>query len=74
MRLLPELGLLLSDPLFDRSYDSYPKSGSELTETTSGSSRHDHDGRDREFGHVWQEIMVSDGHHTNVIYFVTRKY
>jgi len=30
MRLLPELGLLLSDPLFDRSY---PKSGSELTET-----------------------------------------
>jgi len=31
MRLLPELGLLLSDPLFDRSY---PKSGSELTETT----------------------------------------
>jgi hypothetical protein len=30
MRLLPELGLLRSDPLFDRSY---PKSGSELTET-----------------------------------------
>jgi hypothetical protein len=32
MRLLPELGLLRSDPLFDRSY---PKSGSELTETTT---------------------------------------
>jgi len=31
MRLLPELGLLRSDPLFDRSY---PKSGSELTETS----------------------------------------
>ena len=42
--------------------------------TSSGSSRHDHDGRDRGFGHVWQEIMVSDGHHTNVIYIVTRKY
>jgi hypothetical protein len=31
MRLLPELGLLRSDPLFDRSY---PKSGSELTSIT----------------------------------------
>jgi len=30
MRLLPEFGVLGSDPLFDRSY---PKSGAELTET-----------------------------------------
>jgi len=32
MRLLPEFGVLGSDPLFDRSY---PKSGAELTETTT---------------------------------------
>ena len=30
MRLLPEFGVLGSDPLFDMSY---PKSGAELTET-----------------------------------------
>jgi hypothetical protein len=31
MRLLPEFGVLGSDPLFDMSY---PKSGAELTETS----------------------------------------
>ena len=39
----------------------YPESGSELTET-SAASRHDHDGRDRDFWSGVTEVLVSDGH------------